>query len=93
MTTETLQEAQEYLTVINNQQVKKIIDVVPLLKRHPPESVISFLDTLYKEKEQRLKDLLSNDKTNSKINETIAAMFRLHMAIKTIEREEEVIST
>jgi len=34
-----------------------------------------------------LRELISKDKSSYKVDETIARMFRLNMAIKTIEKE------
>ena len=90
MTIETLKEAQEFLTFTNNGHVKRIIDIETLLERHPTTTVLTFLKDLLKDKQKILKDLVVTDKTAPRINETIAAMFRIHMAIKTIEEEREV---
>jgi len=90
MTTETLKEAQDYLTITRDDQARRIIDIEILLKRYPTTMVLSFLKELLKEKEKTLRDLVVTDKTTPKVNETIGAMFRIQMAIKTIEREREV---
>ena len=90
MTIETILKAQDYLTIINNSHVRKIIDIKTLVQRHSTTSVINLLDTLYKEKKKILKNLLIEDKTTLKVDETVVTMFRLYMAIKTIERESEV---
>ena len=90
MTIETLKEAQEFLTFMNNGHVKRIIDIEKLLERHPVTMVLSLLKDLLKEKQRTLKELVVTDKTTPKVNDTIAAMFRIHMAIKTIEEEREV---
>ncbi len=42
---------------------------------------------MFKEREKILKTLIAKDKTNHEIDLTIARMFRLNMAIKTIEKE------
>ena len=90
MTAEKIKNAQEYLTVLNNGEVRRIIDIEELLKKHRPQAVIWFLDRLLKEKQKTLKNLVTRDKSSQKVNETIATMFRIHMAIKTLEREAEV---
>lgn len=87
MTLETIQTAQDYLTVISESRVKRIIDIKPLLERHPISSVVSFLGALYMEKEKMLFRLLNEDKTSSEINEIITTMFRIHMAIRTMEMD------
>lgn len=91
MSKETIQEAQEFLTMISEDRVRRIVDIEPLLARHPAESVLSMLGTLYREKEKVLKKLIHEDKTSSKINELIVSMFRIHMAMKTIEGEREEV--
>ena len=85
MSRETIQEAQDFLTMISEDRVRRIVDIEPLLARHPTESVLSLLETLYREKEKVLKRMIHEDKTSSKINELIVLMFRIHMAMKTIE--------
>ena len=87
MSNETIQEAQAYLTLVSEDRVKRIVDIEPLLARHPKESVLFFLRELYEEKELSLKELITMDKTSSRINELIVAMFRIRMAIKTIQRD------
>ena len=88
MTMETIQQAQEYLTVRQNGTIKKIIDVETLLKRHGHGQVLSLLLDLQKEKQKKLVLLMEGDRSKREIDETVAQMFRLHMAIKVIEREE-----
>jgi len=90
MTVETVKEAQDFLTVTNNGQAKRIIDIEMLLERHGSTMVLSLLKDILKEKQIILRDLVVTDKTTPKVNEMIAAMFRIHMAIRTIEREREV---
>ena len=89
MSRETIQEAQDFLTMISEDRVRRIIDIEPLLARHPKEAVLSALGDLYRDKQKVLKGLIHEDKTSSKINELIAAMFRIHMAMKTIEGDRE----
>ena len=88
MSRETIQEAQEFLTMISEDRVRRIVDIEPLLARHPKESVLSMLESLYSEKKDVLAKLIQEDKTSSKINELIVAMFRIHMAMKIIEGDE-----
>ena len=88
MTVETIQKVQAYLTIRQNGSRKKIVDVETLLKRHGHGQVLSLLIDLQKEKEKRLVYLMQGDRSKREIDETVAQMFRLHMAIKVIEREE-----
>ena len=90
MTQETLKEAQDFLTIVNNGKTKRIIDIEMLIERHQTETVLLFMNKLLKEKEDALKGLVAGDKTNYKINETIGAMFRIYMAIRAIERKVKV---
>ena len=91
MTRETIQTAQDYLTIgAKDNGKRKIIDIAQLLKRHPSEEVLNFLKTVIKEKHQILRDLIMTDKTRPEIDEVVAILFRITMAIKTIEGEKEV---
>ena len=93
MTVETIQQAQAYLTVRNNGTSKKIVDVETLLKRHGHVQVLSLLMDLQKEKGKKLVQLMEGDRSKCEIDETVAQMFRLYMAIKTLKREMEVKET
>jgi len=86
MTTITIHEAQEYLTVRRHRKKKRIIDVASLLKRHPPDKVIDFLQSYQKEQEKTLQHLIKRDKTRAQINDLVSTMFRVKMAIHVIER-------
>jgi ferredoxin-fold anticodon binding domain-containing protein len=91
MTKEMIQLAQDYLTVASKENgKKKILDIDRLLKKHPSEEVINLLKTLLKEKQIVLRDFILEDKTKPEIDETVAVMFRVTMAIKTIEGGREV---
>lgn len=86
MTTVTIQEAQEYLTVRRRKKRKKIIDIASLLKSHPPDKVLDFLHNYQKEQERTLQYLIARDKTKVQINDLVSTMFRVTMAIHVIER-------
>ena len=88
MITETIQEAQEYLTVNSNAKKSQIVNIELLSQRHPKERVVTFLRELFEDHKKILQGLLLVDKTDSKVNETIATMFRIHMAMKTLSRGE-----
>ena len=89
MTADTIQKIQSYLTVRQNGTSKKIVDVEMLLRRHGHGQVLSLLLDLLKEKQKKLVRLMEGDKSKREIGETVAQTFRLHMAIKVIEREME----
>jgi hypothetical protein len=88
-----VREAQAYLTLVNENRVKRIVDIEPLLARHPRESVLFFLKELYKEKELALKEIIQADKTSSRVNDLIVAMFRIRMAMKTIQRDGKEVGS
>ncbi len=90
MTNQIIETVQDYLTMISENRVMRIVDVRPLIERHPLKTVVSLLDELAKQKENVLEELLAEDKTSSMVNETIATVFRLNMAIETIQKSKEV---
>ena len=92
MAEKTIREAQEYLTGNTNSKRSQIVNIELLSQRHPVKLVLSFLQELFEDHKKILQGLLLVDKTDAKVNETIATMFRIHMAMKTIERGKEVRS-
>jgi ferredoxin-fold anticodon binding domain-containing protein len=91
MTKEMIQLAQDYLTVASKENgKKKILDIDQLLRKHSPKEVINLLKTLLKEKQMALRDFILEDKSKPEIDETVAVMFRVTMAIKTIQNGKEV---
>jgi len=91
MTADTIQKIQACLTVSRDGDEKKIINVEMLLKRHKAESVISLLKRLLKEKQKSLVTLVNTDESRYEIDETIGQMFRLHLAIRRLQRETEEV--
>ena len=92
MTADSIHKIQACLTVCQNGgQKKKIIDVEVLLKRHKAESVISLLKRLLKEKQKSLVTLVDTDESRYEIDETIGQMFRLHLAIRRLQKETEEV--
>jgi len=90
MTFETIRNVQSCLTVRKNGNAKKILDVETLFKRHGNSQVLSLLLNLQKEKQKELVNLMKGDRSRQEIDEAVAQLFRLHMAIKVIQREMEV---
>ena len=90
MTKRVINEVQEYLTICGEDHVYQIVNVEMLLKRHPGEAVIGFLDLLRDDYKKELKQLIQENKTNPKINELVAKNFRLKMAINIIKNSKEV---
>jgi hypothetical protein len=90
MTEDIIFEAQDYLTIENDGIKKRIIDLDSLMKRHSMDEIISFLKDYLGEKNRALKNLILIDKTQRRVDETVIAMFRIHMAIKLLENGKEV---
>jgi hypothetical protein len=84
-------EWRPYLTMIDNESNRcfQIVNVELLLRRHPPEAVISFLKELHKDYGKELSKLIQEDKTNSQINDLVAKRFRIKIAINTIKNNSE----
>jgi membrane carboxypeptidase/penicillin-binding protein PbpC len=90
MTEDMIQIAQAYLTMATKGNgKKKILDIDRLLKKHPSEEVINLLKTILKEKQIVLRDFILADKSKPEIDETVAIMFRVTMAIRSIESIED----
>ena len=66
------------------------MDIDQLLRKHSSEEVINLLKTILKEKQEKLRNFILEDKTQPEIDETVAVMFRVTMAIRTIENGKEV---
>jgi len=92
MTKRVINEVQEYLTICGEDRVYQIVNVKMLLKKHPGEAVIGFLNLLRDDYKKALKQCLQRNKTDPQINELVAKNFRLKMAINTIKnaQKEEV---
>jgi hypothetical protein len=90
MTKRVINEVQEYLTICGEDRVYQIVNVEMLLKKHPGEAVIGFLNLLRDDYKKELKQLIQNNKTDARINELVAKNFRIRMAINTIKNSKEV---
>jgi hypothetical protein len=90
MTKKVINHVQDYLTVVGEDKVYQIVNVELLLRRHPPEAVIAFLNQLRSEYQKKLGQLIKNNKTDFRINELVAKNFRIKMAINTIKNAKEV---
>jgi len=85
-----ISEAQDYLTVEKDEGYKRIVDIINLLQSHSTNEVVLFLKDYLKGKEEALRNLIMIDKTHRRIDQYVSAMFRITMAIKTLEEGEEV---
>ena len=90
MTKKIIGQVQDYLTVVGEDRVYQIVNVELLLRRHPPEAVIAFLEQLRSEYKKELGDLIKNNKTDARINDLLAKNWRIKMAITTIKNAKEV---
>ena len=92
MTKRVINEVQEYLTICGEDRVYQIVNVEMLLKKHPGDAVIGFLNLLRDDYKKELKQLIQTNKTDPRINELVAKNFRIRMAINTIknDKKEEV---
>ena len=90
MTKQSIIEAQEYLRVKTVYGCKRIIDIKSLLESHNDSEVIKFLKDYLREKEKTLKNMILIDKSHPGVDQIVAAMFRISMAIKSLEEGEGV---
>jgi hypothetical protein len=91
MTKRVINEVQEFLTVCGEDRVYQIVNVEMLLKKHPGEAVIGFLNLLRDDYKKELKQLIQNNKTDPRINELVAKNFRIRMAINTIKNAKKEV--
>ena len=87
MTIEVITAAQDYLTVINGNYSRRILNLQQLLESHPAEAVIGFLKSLLREKEKILRKYILRDKSNPRIDELVATMWRIYMCVHVLEEE------
>jgi len=90
MTKRVISNVQEFLTIVEEDRVYQIVNVELLLRRHPPQAVIAFLQQLRSDYKKELSKLIKDSKTSSRINELVAMNFRIKMAINTIKNAKEV---
>jgi hypothetical protein len=91
MTKRIINEIQEYLTICGEDRVYQIVNVETLLKKHPGEAVIGFLNLLRDDYKKELKQRIQKNKTDPRINELVAKNFRIRMAINTIKNAEKEV--
>ena len=83
-------EAQEYLTIKKDGEIQLIVGLNYLSENHSRQEIVRFLKDYLREKERLLKELILTDKSNIQIDQTVAVMFRIHMAVSHIEKRMEV---
>ena len=90
MTKKIISNVQDYLTMLSEDRCYQIVNVELLLRRHPPEAVIAFLEQLRSDYKKELSQLIKSDKTDVRIDELLAKNWRIKMAINTIKNAREV---
>jgi hypothetical protein len=85
-----IKEAQEYLTVRKDGEIQLIVGIDYLSENHSRQEIIRFLKDYLQEKEMLFKELISGDRSNDQIDQTIGVMYRVQMAISIIEERLEV---
>ena len=85
-----IREAQEYLTIKKDGEIELIVGIDYLSENHSRQEIVRFLKDYLHEKEKLLKELILGDKSSIQIDQTVAVMFRIHMAITVIEKRMEV---
>ena len=91
MTKESIMEAQDYLRIKTEYGCKRLLDIQSLLKNRSIGEVVSFMKDYLREKEKTLRNMILIDKTHPKVDQIVASMFRISMAIKSLEEGREVI--
>ena len=89
MTKRVINQVRDYLTIVTEDRTYEICPVEMLLWRHTPEQVVGFLNQLRQEYKKELRELLRENKSHPKVNFLIVNIFRLRMAIKTIQRAQK----
>ena len=92
MTKKVVNQVQDFLTVVEPDHTYQIVNVGVLLWRHSPEAVVGFLNQLRGEYKKELKQLLRENKSHPKVNYLVVHIFRIRMAIKTIQRAQKEAS-
>jgi len=92
MTKKVINQIVEYLTIVTEDRTYQILPIEMLLWQHPPGDVVGFLNELRQDYKKELNQLLKENKVHPKINFLVVQIFRLRMAIKTIQKakKEEV---
>ena len=87
MNKSSIDNIQAFLTVDKGDDKPKyqIINIQLLLRRHSPSAVIRFLTDLHKDYTRKLQKIIQEDKTSCKVDQIIAAKWRVKMAINAIK--------
>jgi hypothetical protein len=88
MTKKVLNQVRDYLTIVTEDRSYQILPIEVLLRQHPPDDVVGFLNLLRQDYKKELNQLLKENKSHPKINFLIVNIFRIRMAIKTIHKAQ-----
>ena len=82
-----MKEAQDYLTIVKEGKTHLLVGIAYLSENHSIQEIIRFLKEYLRDKEKEFKQLLIEDKTSPQVDQLIAVIFRLQMAIMTLQKE------
>ena len=88
MTKKVLNQVRDYLTIVTEDRTYQILPIEVLLRQHPPDDVVGFLNLLRHDYKKELNKLLKENKSHPKINFLIVNIFRIRGAIKTIQKAQ-----
>ena len=91
MTKRVINQVIDFLTIVTEDRTYQILPIEVLLWRHPPEDVVGFLNELRQDYKKELNQLLRENKVHPKINFLIVNIFRLRMAVKTIQKAQKEV--
>ena len=89
MTKRVINQVIDYLTIVTEDRIYQILPIEVLLRQHTPPDVVGFLNLLRQDYKKELNQLLKENKSHPKINYLIVQIFRIRMAIKTIQKAEK----
>lgn len=89
MTKKIFNQAQDFLTVVTPDRTYQIVNMGVLLWQHSPREVVALLNQIRGEYKKELNELLKENRTHPKVNFLVVQIFRLRMAMKTIEKAEK----
>ena len=89
MTKRVINQVIDYLTIVTEDRIYQILPIEVLLRQHTPPDVVGFLNLLRQDYKKELRELLRENKSHPKVNFLIVNIFRLRMAIKTIQRAQK----
>jgi hypothetical protein len=89
MTKKIFNQVQDFLTVVDPDHTYQIVNVGLLLWQHSPKEVVALLNQIRREYKKELNQLLKENKAHPKVNFLVVQIFRLRMAMKTIQKSEK----